>query len=73
MVQTFEKLRAGKITGMLLENDNSELLHMLESREILSTKVEEAIQAVHAHQAKEDAQAVDPVSSRLVNCFVKFT
>lgn len=30
---------AGKITGMLLEIDNSELLHMLEHNELLKSKV----------------------------------
>jgi polyadenylate-binding protein len=30
---------AGKVTGMLLEIDNSELLHMLESHESLKAKV----------------------------------
>lgn len=44
---------AGKITGMLLEIDNSELLHMLESHESLKLKVEEAVAVLQAHQAKE--------------------
>ncbi|ESP03422.1 hypothetical protein LOTGIDRAFT_199286 [Lottia gigantea] len=44
---------AGKITGMLLEIDNSELLHMLESQESLKGKVEEAVAVLQAHQAKE--------------------
>ena len=34
---------AGKITGMLLEIDNAELLHMLDSRDSLKDKVKEAI------------------------------
>ncbi|KAM7126894.1 polyadenylate-binding protein 1-like [Molossus nigricans] len=44
---------AGKITGMLLEIDNSELLLMLESPESLNAKVEEALAVLQAHQAME--------------------
>ncbi|XP_013773770.1 polyadenylate-binding protein 4-like [Limulus polyphemus] len=44
---------AGKITGMLLEIDNSDLLHMLEHHESLKAKVEEAVAVLQAHQAKE--------------------
>jgi len=48
---------AGKITGMLLEIDNAELLHMLESKESLKAKVDEAVVVLQAHQAKEAAGA----------------
>lgn len=41
---------AGKITGMLLEMDNSELLHMLEVPESLKAKVEEAVAVLNDHQ-----------------------
>ena len=39
LIQQMQPDLAGKITGMLLEIDNTELLHMLESRESLKAKV----------------------------------
>ncbi|XP_041361083.1 polyadenylate-binding protein 4-like [Gigantopelta aegis] len=53
LIQRMHPDLAGKITGMLLEIDNSELLHMLESSESLKAKVEEAVAVLQAHQAKE--------------------
>uniref|UniRef100_A0A8C8JRZ6 Polyadenylate-binding protein n=1 Tax=Oncorhynchus tshawytscha TaxID=74940 RepID=A0A8C8JRZ6_ONCTS len=42
LIHGFHPNLAGKITGMLLEIDNSELLHMLESPESLHSKVRKA-------------------------------
>ncbi|XP_077108289.1 embryonic polyadenylate-binding protein isoform X3 [Ranitomeya variabilis] len=56
LIQSLHATLAGKITGMLLEIDNSELLHMLESPESLQTKVEEAVGVLQAHHAKESSQ-----------------
>lgn len=55
LIQSMHQSEAGKITGMLLEIDNSELLHMLEHHESLKAKVDEAVAVLQAHHAKEIA------------------
>lgn len=42
---------AGKITGMILELDNTEILHLLESPESLDEKVQEAIKVLQDFQS----------------------
>ncbi|MBZ3889352.1 Polyadenylate-binding protein 4 [Sciurus carolinensis] len=64
LIQTMHSNLAGKITGMLLEFDNSELLHMLESPESLHSKGDEAVAVLQAHHAKkEPAQKVGAVAA----------
>jgi len=56
LIQRMYSDLAGKITGMLLEIDNSELIHMLEHTDSLKSKVEEAVAVLQAHQAKQAAK-----------------
>merc|ERR1719401_435752 len=45
-IAKFQPEVAGKVTGMMLEMDNSELLMLLESEQQLKSKVEEALQVL---------------------------
>ncbi|NXX96268.1 EPAB protein, partial [Centropus bengalensis] len=53
LIHTMHPSLAGKITGMLLEIDNSELLLLLESPDSLHSKIEEAVAVLQAHQVTE--------------------
>ncbi|XP_063062782.1 polyadenylate-binding protein 1A-like [Engraulis encrasicolus] len=64
LIETMQANKAKKITGMLLELDNLELLHMLEHPEALRSKVDEAVAVLQAHLAEQAAQK--PVTSTAV-------
>ena len=49
---------AGKITGMLLEMDNSELLLLIESPDALEAKVDEAVEVLKQHNAIPEGAVV---------------
>ncbi|XP_040287195.1 polyadenylate-binding protein 1-like isoform X3 [Bufo bufo] len=53
LIQTMLPSLAAKITGMLLELDNLDVLHMLESPEFLRSKVDEAVAVLQDHEAKQ--------------------
>ncbi|OUC47931.1 putative Poly-adenylate binding protein, unique domain protein, partial [Trichinella nativa] len=56
LIMEIHKDLAGKITGMLLEMDNGELLNMLESPDLLNAKVTEAVRVLKEHQHKSEAE-----------------
>jgi len=57
LVQALQPELAGKITGMLLEMDNSEVLLLLDNQEALEAKVEEAIEVLKQHNALPTEEA----------------
>lgn len=64
LVNEMENQHAGKVTGMLLEMDETEVLHLLESPEALKTKVAEAVEVLNnnTQQAKTPAELLASLS-----------
>ena len=60
LIHQLQPQLAGKITGMLLEFENAELLNLLESPADLKKRVNEAIEVLNAHQKSAKPQAAIP-------------
>lgn len=56
LVKAREPALAGKITGMLLEMDNHELIHLLESMTALNDKIQEAVAVLQAAEEEEETE-----------------
>uniref|UniRef100_A0A5B6YUX9 Polyadenylate-binding protein n=1 Tax=Davidia involucrata TaxID=16924 RepID=A0A5B6YUX9_DAVIN len=54
LVERIERDHAGKVTGMLLEMDQTEVLHLIESPDALKKKVAEALDVLHLASTGSD-------------------
>ncbi|OIV93294.1 hypothetical protein TanjilG_13121 [Lupinus angustifolius] len=67
LVEQLEPENAAKVTGMLLEMDQTEVLHLLESPEALKAKVGEAIEVLRNVAQQQAGGAADQLSSLSLN------
>jgi polyadenylate-binding protein len=65
-VEQLEPEAAAKVTGMLLEMDQTEVLHLLESPEALKSKVNEAMEVLRTVQQQATGTA-DQLASLSLN------
>ncbi|ONH91681.1 hypothetical protein PRUPE_8G129400 [Prunus persica] len=68
LVEQLEPENAAKVTGMLLEMDQTEVLHLLESPEALKAKVAEAMEVLrNVAQQQQAGNAADQLASLSLN------
>lgn len=70
LVDQLEHDMAAKVTGMLLEMDQTEVLHLLESPEALKAKVAEAMEVlrnVAQQQQQQSSSPADQLASLSLN------
>ena len=58
MISRIHPEMAGKITGMMLEMDNSELLMLVESPDQLKAKVDEALRVSAEQEAADELKLI---------------
>lgn len=66
LVVQLEPDHAAKVTGMLLEMDQTEVLHLLESPESLKTKVAEAMEILR-NVVQQQQQSPNPPHHQLAS------
>jgi len=67
LVEQLEPDAAAKVTGMLLEMDQTEVLHLLESPDALKAKVAEAMEVLRSVAQQQASGAVDQLASLSLN------
>jgi polyadenylate-binding protein len=67
LVEKIEHAGAAKVTGMLLEMDQPEVLHLIESPEALKTKVAEAVDVLRNVAQQQSNSPTDQLASLSLN------
>ncbi|CAN4112177.1 unnamed protein product [Withania somnifera] len=67
LVEQLEPETAAKVTGMLLEMDQTEVLHLLESPEALKAKVAEAMEVLRNVSQSQSSNPADQLASLSLN------